>query len=321
MAYVSSDKPTKFEGTIGKPKKPEDDEIEYHVVNGKKYHFSGWKPDAPDSRDWKFTVEKPKAVPATVDLRSKCVGVYDQKSLGSCVSNAVASAHKFDQKKQGAKIIIDPARLFIYYNARLLEGTVNSDSGSSIRDGIKSIAKYGACLEGTWPYVVSKYKAKPSATAYTEGEKHQAVQYYRLNQTLDDMKQCLAEGYPFEFGFQVYSSFVSSSVTKTGIVNMPTKSEKILGGHGVLACGCDDTTQRFIVLNSWGSDFGDHGFFTIPYDYLTNTKLASDFWTMRVVENPAILVKKNFLVDLFVGLWDGIKKIFSKLPSPSFGHV
>jgi hypothetical protein len=37
-----------------------------------------------------------------------------------------------------------PSRLFIYYNERVIEGTVAHDAGAQIRDGIKAVAKLGA---------------------------------------------------------------------------------------------------------------------------------------------------------------------------------
>jgi C1A family cysteine protease len=65
---------------------------------------------------------------------------------------------------------------------------------------------------------------------------------------------------------------------------MPKAKEKLLGGHAVMAVGYNDITQRFIVRNSWGIDWGKKGYFTIPYAYLTNRNLADDFWCISKVE-------------------------------------
>lgn len=97
------------------------------------------------------------------------------------------------------------------------------------------------------------------------------------------MKACLASGYPFAFGFTVYENFESDAVAATGVVPMPGTSEQVLGGHAVLAVGYDDAQQRFIVRNSWGSAWGMGGYFTMPYAYLTNPDLASDFWKIQAV--------------------------------------
>jgi C1A family cysteine protease len=93
----------------------------------------------------------------------------------------------------------------------------------------------------------------------------------------------LQAAYPFVFGFSVYTEFESDTVAKTGNVNMPGPKEKLLGGHAVLAVGYDDTTQRFIVRNSWSNKWGIKGYFTMSYAYLTDSNLADDFWTIRLV--------------------------------------
>ncbi len=246
----------------------------------------GWVPDLPDARDHMYAAPQRvlTTLPAKADLRPQCPPVVDQGALGSCTANAIANAHLFDQSKQKAAQPFLPSRLFIYYNERVMEGTVNSDSGAMIRDGIKSIAKQGVCSEKQWPYTITKFTRKPTPACFKEAEKHQAVSYQRLVQTLTQLKGCLAAGYPFVFGFTVYESFESQTVAKTGVVPMPAASEQVLGGHAVLAVGYDNPSQRFTVMNSWGTDWGMHGFFTIPYSYLTDTDLSSDFWTVRLVE-------------------------------------
>jgi C1A family cysteine protease len=101
------------------------------------------------------------------------------------------------------------------------------------------------------------------------------------------MKGCLADGYPFVFGFTVYESFESEAVAKSGKLNMPAKNEQVVGGHAVMAVGYDDKTKRFLIRNSWGAGWGISGYFTMPYDYLLNENLSDDFWTIRVIEQNA----------------------------------
>ncbi len=85
------------------------------------------------------------------------------------------------------------------------------------------------------------------------------------------------------FGFSVYESFESDSVASTGVVPMPSPNEQLLGGHAVVLVGYDDTKKVWIVRNSWGTNWGQAGYFTMPYAYLTNSNLASDFWTISTV--------------------------------------
>jgi C1A family cysteine protease len=243
----------------------------------------GWVPDLPDHRDriYQVTARTLEALPPSADLRAGCPDVYDQGALGSCTANAIGGALQFDQMKQQLADVFVPSRLFIYYNERVIEGTVDEDSGAMIRDGIKSVSKQGAPHEELWPYDISKFRSKPSTRAYQDAMKHRAILYQRLNQTLQDLKGCLADGYPFVFGFSVYESFESDAVAKTGNMPMPKPKEKLLGGHAVLAVGYDDATERFTVRNSWGPKWGMAGYFTMPYAYMTESNLADDFWTIK----------------------------------------
>jgi len=254
-------------------------------INTRSQEWYGWLPDLPDHRDLMYSAIKPALphLPSNVDLRPKCPPIENQGSIGSCTANALAGAVEFLELKDGAPFV-DLSRLFIYYNERAIEGSVKQDSGAFIRDGIKSLAKQGVCPEKEWPYKVSKFKTKPSVKCYTAAKKHQITSYHRIN-SLDEMKTCLAAGFPFVFGFTVYEAFESAAVAKSGVLNLPGPNEKVQGGHAVMAAGYDDAQQRFIIRNSWDTDWGMKGYFTMPYDYVDPAKnLADDFWTIRAAE-------------------------------------
>ena len=244
----------------------------------------GWLPDVPDARDHLFAMPMtPLEIPAASDLRPHCPPVYDQGELGSCTGNAIAAAIEFDRMRENLPYVFTPSRLFIYYNERVIEGTVPSDSGAMIRDGIKSVAVQGVCPEVLWPYDVNRFADKPSQDCYDSALKDRAVRYYRLVPTPNQLRACLSAGFPFVFGFSVYESFESDQVAQTGVVPMPRPGEAMIGGHAVMAVGHDDASQRFTVRNSWGKAWGMEGYFTIPYAYLTDPNLADDFWTVRFV--------------------------------------
>lgn len=257
----------------------------------------GWVPDLPDARDHIYAAPRLSLVnpPPKVDLRDQMPAVYDQGKIGSCTANSIAAAFEFELLRQRLTDFM-PSRLFIYYNERAMEGHVNYDSGAQIRDGIKSLATIGVCPETEWPYddtpaltdggpwpPGARAGEKPPASCYTDAKQAVALSYHRIIQDVDQLKGCLASGYPFVFGFTVYSDFESSDVAKSGEGQLPTPAEQALGGHAVLAVGYDDSTQRFLVRNSWGTAWGQAGYFTLPYAYLTERGLASDFWTLRLV--------------------------------------
>jgi C1A family cysteine protease len=134
--------------------------------------------------------------------------------------------------------------------------------------------------------------------AYTNAKLNRATAVARVSSNLNSMKACLASGEPFVFGFKVFSSFESDVVTNTGIVPMPTSSDEDLGGHAVLCVGYDDNKKYFKVLNSWGSDWGDYGYFYLPYAYMTNTNLVTDLWAIKAVSGTTNLVKNSAFKSL-----------------------
>lgn len=244
----------------------------------------GWKKDFPDFRDFKY---KPKilkvSLPEKVDLRPNCPPVLDQNMLGSCTSQCTANLLHFCELKDSNPRTISPSRLFIYYNTRKIEGTTSEDSGAYLRDCMKAVHKYGVCNEILWPYIIKKFTIKPPKKAYNDAIKHKITKYMRINQTSNDLRYRLYEGYPVVFGFMVYESFESDETASTGIVNLPNKDESPLGGHAVLLVGYDDSKKLYIVQNSWGTGWGDKGYFYMPYDYIHNNELSDDFWSATVV--------------------------------------
>lgn len=245
----------------------------------------GWLKDVPDKRDYEYTPPTgiARKLPPEIDLRPFFPRAYNQGNLNSCTANAIAAAIEFDERKQKVRMPFVPSRLFIYYNERAMEGQVGEDSGAQIRDGIKSVAKLGSCHEDLWPYLEKKLRIKPSSRCYRGALRYRALEYWRLGHNLTHLKSCLASGFPFVFGIKVYSSFESAQLRRSGHLEMPEKHEKLVGKHAVIAVGYKDARKWFIVRNSWGERWGIKGYFTIPYEYLLDRRLAADFWTIRVI--------------------------------------
>lgn len=241
----------------------------------------GWNPDRPDIRDKFYKAERTiiteKNLPTVVDLRPKITKIYNQGSIGSCTAQAIVGAIQYLQPD------FMGSRLFIYYNERVMIDTVNEDSGAMIRDGIKTVVKDGVCEESMWKYNVTEFTKKPNKHCYIHAEQNQITDYLRIT-NLQQIKSCLAQGFPVIFGFTVYSSFESEEVTRTGMMTMPTENDTPVGGHAVLAVGYDDKRNRIIIKNSWGRAWGDKGYFYMPYDYISNSNLSQDFWTIRAKE-------------------------------------
>ena len=209
--------------------------------------------------------------------------MYDQLHLNSCSANALAAALRFDEIAESRPGVASPSRLFIYYNERSLAGVVAHDVPVPLREGYRAVAKYGACAESSWPYDPRRFRRTPTSACYRAARRHVAIEYYRIRRAITQMRACLAERHPFVFGMAVHRSMFSREVKKSGIVPVPTRRDRSVGGHAVLAVGYLAAKRLFIIRNSWGAGWGDRGYGYVPDAFMTSTALSWDFWTLRRV--------------------------------------
>lgn len=222
------------------------------------------------------------AAPTSFDLTPEMPPVYDQGEIGSCTGNAIAAVIEYEMSKQGGQSIT-PSRLFIYYNERVIEGTVDVDAGAEIRDGIKSVNSQGVPSETLWPYDISTFRQRPTDEAYAEAQHHRALDYGVVAQSKDEIMQVISSGYPIVFGFTVFPNFYDiRDGDSSTILNIPATPTPPLGGHAVVMTKY--TPEYVGVRNSWGVQFGDRGNFRMSWDYVLNQDLASDMWAIRRTE-------------------------------------
>lgn len=273
-------------------------------------HGLGWRRDTPDFRDHMFRGALPMPAleaPRRLSLRDDPANppIYDQGRIGSCTANAVARLEQFVRRKHGQAPDEMPSRLFLYYDVRAAEHTIPYDAGAELRDVLKTVAYYGVCSETEWPYddtpanpVTGLFPhgcravTHPPKANYQEARHHVPTEYLRIPQMISQMKVCLLQGYPFVFGFTVYSSLYGADGMPAVDVPMPSPHDEMEGGHAVCCMGYDDDRPMpgnlkgaFLVANSWGPELQDGGYFWLPYSYLSDAQLASDLWTIRSVKS------------------------------------
>jgi len=241
----------------------------------------GWIPDHPDIRDTHYRAVAPTPIDK-IDLRPFMPPVYNQGNLGSCTANGVCALLQYMAMQTGVTFSrIAPSRLFVYFNTRSLEGTINEDAGGMIRDAVKAANRWGAPSEvPTWPYVEDHFTMRPSPAAYKEAERDQALAYKRVSNVIE-IEHALASKLPVVFGTTLYDSF--NKVEADGIVHMPATTEQPMGGHCMVIVGFDRAKQHFIVRNSWGKEWGKEGYCFFPYAYIGDRNLTDDMWVISKI--------------------------------------
>ena len=247
----------------------------------------GWLPQLPDHRDHEFLPSVPRhRLPDSLTLDVTKIPVLDQGQQGSCTGHGTAGVVMFDQQKQGEQVVV-PSREFIYYNARVYEGTQDQDSGAQVRDAVKVVAKLGVPPDSDFPYNDQVFNVRPPAQAYADATRQEALVYEAV--AYGHVDQALASGFPVVFGFTVYESFESPEVAATGVVPIPQPGEQMIGGHCVWCWGYNSSYSTMVAgmpprtkacRNSWSDGWGDGGNFYLPQAYF-DAGLCSDFWTIR----------------------------------------
>ena len=252
-------------------------------------------PDPTDARDYIFEWDETAIVPAHVDLREYTGMVENQFGIGSCTANATVSACEMFLIANGFYVDTvateagDLSRLFNYYGSRHSIGGrfADSDIGSIEREALRVARNQGLCAESTWPYVSEKWNDKPSDAAYAEALTMKLGAYYRITMTagaptyastnpIGQIKYALAQGYPVLVGMLVGEKIrtwrAGDHYSYAG-----TPANPYIGGHEMLIVGYDG--EDAIVENSWGTEWGDNGYFRYPLRVIENDGI--DLWVVK----------------------------------------
>ncbi len=217
----------------------------------------------------------------SVDLRNWASPIEDQLDLGSCTSNAFAGAYELMTKRLKSEDYVDVSRLFLYYNIRVIDGTVGMDAGGYLRDGVKAMSKYGLCEESIWPYDIAKFDVKPSDAAYKDARTRSITNYQRVD-GFRLMLDAINNNRPIAFGMDVYRVFDYIGPDDP-VIPMPNNNEHSSGGHAMCMVGYDLAKKQFLVRNSYGTEWGDRGYAWLPFEYVE--KYAYDAWVFDLSDH------------------------------------
>lgn len=220
-----------------------------------------------------------------VDLRLYSGEVEFQDAIGSCTANAIVSACEILLQRQ--QKFVNLSRLFLYYNARMLENGVGLD-GAYLAYALQASRDFGVCVEEAWPYDIKKVDEKPSEEAYTQALQYRVTRYEYIDNTNDETKlagatSALAEGFPVVISMLTTIKLEMVSGPLDNQHYQGTGHSPFTGLHAVTIIGYDASKQYFIVENSWGSSWGDRGYFALPYNLLRD---VTELWVVAEITSP-----------------------------------
>lgn len=229
-----------------------------------------YRRDIDPGLDKDFTTKLAPSLKASTaadpDLRPYCTST-NQYSLSACAGNATADSVEILDAFDG-KPHLELSRLFVYSKSRELHQELNKDQGTYISTCFEVLSRFGICEETEWPYDISKVFITPSLISLREATGHKIHSYYHISEEGNDriaaVLTALRSNHPVVFGTQITQAFEQYT---GGVLSVPTGD--VIGGHAMIIVGWDSKVNAFIVKNSWGSTWGQGGFWYMSPDYLT----------------------------------------------------
>lgn len=201
----------------------------------------------------------------------------DQGSINSCIGWAMGYAALTTQKayRDGLTDRLAISRgahsaMFIYNQVK--EGSCMS--GAYVHKAAEFLKESGTCFSEAFDFPYTQCERQPEATLVAESQQHTIRDFLGLFKKVDPAKtkvtrtkQSIAEGKPVVIGMRIKESL--KKLTRQNPVWIPGgEFDKTLGGHALCVVGYNDSLGVFELMNSWGPEWADAGFFRMSYrDY------------------------------------------------------
>jgi hypothetical protein len=225
------------------------------------------------------------ALPPAVDLSAHLPPIGDQGRQGSCVGWALGYYYKgFQESVERSWSMTDVGHQFspaYLYNQRNTDDCAGT-SGMSLRGGMTILRDKGAASLAAFPYNANDPCTLPSADVMAAAWEYRIVDFAPLflgagTADVAVLKALLARGEPFVLSVPVYSGFYRVSASAP-VVERPAAGEERRGGHALFVVGYDDARGGFLVVNSWGVDWGVDGRGYLSYEFVQHD--ATEAWVM-----------------------------------------
>jgi C1A family cysteine protease len=230
-------------------------------------------PSRATQTDWQFhhavaagALQAPAALPASIDLRAAWWDIGDQQDTGSCVgwgsTDGVARYSFVKAKRLAQSVKLSPR--FTWMASKETDPSVTrpetmiEEAGTSLKAAVDILRKFGAVPETLLPFhITTTMYAGDEDTFFATAATRKIASYFNLQRNLPNWRAWLAAHGPILVGLNVDHTW--DNATATGGKMDAFQPDTVRGGHAVALVGYR-ADGRFIVRNSWGTTWGDHGF-------------------------------------------------------------
>ena len=243
--------------------------------------------DPRDERDYQLCSIQTEGVelPIEFDLRNKMSPIGHQ-NYGSCCAWGGTSVKEYlDNQEYHKKINL--SEKFVYHFMKV-ESQLWNIQGDWVRSSLKAICKYGAPLLEDYPDTKEKdwetyVRKEPSKEICKKAEQYKGKTYWAVGKTLENFRQAIfQQNAPVITSMMWYKGY--GKVTSDG--KLPLPSEKTLGGHCISCVGW--TKDKLWFRNSWSSNFGNQGYFYIPFNEFDKHEIWNA-WCLTDIPKPEVI--------------------------------
>lgn len=238
-------------------------------------------PSRGTEKDWTFqdalaagAIGAPAALPASVDLRAAWWAIDDQEDTGSCVGWATAEGvvryHMVQAGKLTKATQLSPR--FVWMASKETDEfstrpeTFIEEAGTSLKAAMDIARKYGTVPMNVLPFhIATKMYTGGENAFYANAAQRRIASYFNLHKDLNQWKSWLSSHGPILAGLSVDHSWDDATAHGGNIDNFMPNT--VRGGHAICVVGYVPN-GRFIVRNSWGTGWGDHGFGYVSAAYI-----------------------------------------------------
>ncbi|WP_405294011.1 C1 family peptidase [Algibacter sp. Ld11] len=244
--------------------------------------------------------------PTSYDLRNVggknfITAVKNQGSCGSCVSfGAVATVEgTLRRLKNNPNLNVDLSEAHLFYCHARSEGR-NCGNGWWVTPAMNAFKSKGVTDETHYPYT----SVDQNCTGLRSGWESALMKIsgFKKITSIAQMKTWLSTKGPLTACFTVYSDFFGY---RSGVYRK-TAAATNRGGHCVTMVGYSDSGRYWICKNSWGTNWGDNGYFKIAYG---EVGIDNEVWGVEGI------VDTGWVTAKVTGLWA------NQAPKNAFVHI